>query len=832
MAPGANYMGGKRSNTSSFKSAPPHGVSRNAARARSKDTTGRAHKNYFGRQRLDILSKGLSGRTHSGEGLSGHGPRISASNIELSHARRQLEASRIEEPSPVDRASSRAESPHSRSRNRSHMRSSSGSRSSKILEALDTTEPLARRAAMDKILSLPDLAGLSTHTPSKSKRSRPKDSEILQEREQKRQKARVFPSSSPSSNFQQDENLQELEFEYMDMEDSHIAPDQNGCQHPEQENDWLESALDRNTSSLSSLGFKQPKDSIYPVVAESTWDQENQPPSTPVPCGPKLLPPSRNRPPVSLSSHSAGLAHTSFPIPPSEQLKEDHYASNANCKIVLRDSLYDYQDPWSAIGVILGLEEEQAGIPDAEFPDTSGDVATAVLPDQTKSPQDDTTFGRLQHFDDTSASNSAPSSPLKSHRSAFLFSYAEGTSSRLSSPAVTYASQSDSDDSNHDNNYLHAHRTRKPEVLQYHATEIEAEPQSDPKWKHLANESDQAAPTNPSLSLHAEVEALGVSKHPFNDSNPTTPTNTTSLFLPHEAEALTNSGHSSPKSNPTTPNTDIQPFLSSHRSISKHCVNMRSAAQTPITPPPSTHVEPRYESNPPTPDISVASGLHDFEDERSVARALSPSPCSRLDLRGSEKFQKFDKFPPSFLHLRRPVKRSVCTKVVHSPRVSSNSSPPPPSQQPENLVSRSAFYLLRPRSQVESSPSYQLETGPSLSPFSSLCARSQVESSPHHQPKPLITRSPFSFLRIRPQEQFESSHAAEAHTDRIFNFGQPTHPVEKMVTDIQDTRHAEQQALVRGEDEGNIETERPEPARFFADICLFADDNDAADSDE
>ncbi|KAJ7880993.1 hypothetical protein B0H14DRAFT_2705708, partial [Mycena olivaceomarginata] len=40
MAPGANYMGGKR----------------NAARARSKDTTGRAQKNHFTRQRRDILS--------------------------------------------------------------------------------------------------------------------------------------------------------------------------------------------------------------------------------------------------------------------------------------------------------------------------------------------------------------------------------------------------------------------------------------------------------------------------------------------------------------------------------------------------------------------------------------------------------------------------------------------------------------------------------------------------------------------------------------------------------------------------------------------------------
>ncbi|KAJ7746342.1 hypothetical protein B0H16DRAFT_1557108 [Mycena metata] len=193
MAPGANYMGGKR----------------NAARARSKDTTGRAHKNFFSRQRLDILSKGLSGGAPSGGSTSGLGPRITASDIDLSHAKHLAPGSSFDREDLVSRRVDTESTPsrptHLTEETRSRIRSSSGSRSSRILEALDITEPLAMRAAMNKILSFPDLAGLSP-----GPRSPPS-----MKRQPKRQKTRVSPSPSLSD----DQSLEELRHESMDVDD-------------------------------------------------------------------------------------------------------------------------------------------------------------------------------------------------------------------------------------------------------------------------------------------------------------------------------------------------------------------------------------------------------------------------------------------------------------------------------------------------------------------------------------------------------------------------------------------------------------------------------------
>ncbi|KAJ6608670.1 hypothetical protein B0H10DRAFT_2066904 [Mycena sp. CBHHK59/15] len=131
MAPGANYMGGKR----------------NAARARSKDITGRAHKNFFGRQRLHILSKALGGisRATSGGNSSGYGPRVSASDIGLAHAHSALAPEYHTDIYPP--AFEKSGPPHtsqSTSRTKSSVRPnegpSSGNRNSKIIEALDMKE--------------------------------------------------------------------------------------------------------------------------------------------------------------------------------------------------------------------------------------------------------------------------------------------------------------------------------------------------------------------------------------------------------------------------------------------------------------------------------------------------------------------------------------------------------------------------------------------------------------------------------------------------------------------------------------------------------------------
>ncbi|KAJ7690143.1 hypothetical protein B0H17DRAFT_1201930 [Mycena rosella] len=318
MAPGANYMGGKR----------------NAARARSKDATGRVHKNFFGRQRLDILSKGLSGRAPSGGSSSGCGPRVSASDIGLSHAR-HLAPDQNTVPVPQFLP------PPERKRT-SHTRSSSGSiGTSRVLEALDTTEPTAMRAAINKILSIPDLAGLSTrhvHTPLRGSKRPRAALESDSRREIKRQKNRT-----PSPSIQQDAMLDQFEPIAVDV-------DESDYQSSTQDSDGYEPIFvcDPVQSSPSFLRFNKAAD-----VSES----ENKP-SVGAPA-----PRPFNHPSISLSSFSPGIAYN--PKRSSPPKRDEHESK----KFVLRDNLYDYQDPWNAIGVILGLEDGQDGSMSDENPD-------------------------------------------------------------------------------------------------------------------------------------------------------------------------------------------------------------------------------------------------------------------------------------------------------------------------------------------------------------------------------------------------------------------------------------------------------------------------------
>ncbi|KAF9029034.1 hypothetical protein BDZ89DRAFT_739607 [Hymenopellis radicata] len=69
---------------------------------------------------------------------------------------------------------SRIESPDRRFEEVRLSSEGSENRNSRVLEALDTSEPLSLQAALDQILSLPDLAGLT-----RTKRPRPNDIPIL-----------------------------------------------------------------------------------------------------------------------------------------------------------------------------------------------------------------------------------------------------------------------------------------------------------------------------------------------------------------------------------------------------------------------------------------------------------------------------------------------------------------------------------------------------------------------------------------------------------------------------------------------------------------------------
>ena len=110
---------------------------------RSKDTVGRQQKGFFGRQRLDLLSKGLcaSNATRIPK-IAAFVSSFGAENIDLAHARQKIPVddiiSRSYIPSPI-RVSPSTPRSHKRTRREAHT-SSSGTRHSKALEALDTLE--------------------------------------------------------------------------------------------------------------------------------------------------------------------------------------------------------------------------------------------------------------------------------------------------------------------------------------------------------------------------------------------------------------------------------------------------------------------------------------------------------------------------------------------------------------------------------------------------------------------------------------------------------------------------------------------------------------------
>jgi hypothetical protein len=115
-------------------------TARNAAKARSKDATGRVQKVFFGRQRLNALTKGL--RTQTSPNISGQSQPAdrARSQINLAHAKRSVQTTQsyIVPATPQQRPyASRQISSQSRT-NRSS--GSSRTRSSKVLAVLDTSE--------------------------------------------------------------------------------------------------------------------------------------------------------------------------------------------------------------------------------------------------------------------------------------------------------------------------------------------------------------------------------------------------------------------------------------------------------------------------------------------------------------------------------------------------------------------------------------------------------------------------------------------------------------------------------------------------------------------
>ncbi|KAF6759871.1 hypothetical protein DFP72DRAFT_1166707 [Ephemerocybe angulata] len=174
---GANYMGGKR--LANFRWLDRGLVDmrcRNAIRFKGKDRDERLQKTFFGKQRLQLLSKGLlsSGIVTDRRGQSEAKTGAGIADISFAHARQKI---------PVDGAGSSTQERQTMSwipeptqvgkglyssplkRFGAHI-SAPGKARAKILQALDVSEPFALKNILQRIRNTPDLAGLSRLKPA------------------------------------------------------------------------------------------------------------------------------------------------------------------------------------------------------------------------------------------------------------------------------------------------------------------------------------------------------------------------------------------------------------------------------------------------------------------------------------------------------------------------------------------------------------------------------------------------------------------------------------------------------------------------------------------
>ncbi|KAK0204536.1 hypothetical protein DFS33DRAFT_1320997 [Desarmillaria ectypa] len=302
---GANYMGGKK----------------NAAKVRSRNAAGRQQKRFFGLQRLNLLSKGLPlwSRRSIDSPMSKNQLQTT---ISLAHAKQSstlIPQSYIPGPSKTQKF--KPDGP------------SSASSSSTVLEALDTSEPMFLRAAMNQILSLPDLAGLSTY----KKRRRTSETSSHGERRPKRVKAELSPEKDEELSFgsQDDRLCDSPDGSSRDIYRQHHYSDGDECDNDELEDTFFHAHLGSHTvSSMSSL--------LPPVLAPC-----QRTPHLPIP-------------------NDVARATSSFGT----------LAVTSSLQTSFSGNIFDYDDPWTAVGVILGLQSAPS-TPAKDADDTS---ALAVQP--------------------------------------------------------------------------------------------------------------------------------------------------------------------------------------------------------------------------------------------------------------------------------------------------------------------------------------------------------------------------------------------------------------------------------------------------------------------
>ncbi|RDB26271.1 hypothetical protein Hypma_006357 [Hypsizygus marmoreus] len=375
--PGANYMGGKR----------------NAAKARSRDATGRIQKGFFGRRRFDMLSKGLASKgpvedeapSHLGKGAGDLG-------LSLAHARNHTDFTTPVQSRSVVLPPKRfpPATPKSKwSGNSASTSSGKGHRSSRVLDVLDTFEPIFRRATLNRILALPDLAGLS------GRKKRCRSQEYHEEVEEddpfvvetpKRQKIpRREPSRKISHMHTPDNILLSPLFASAETSSRHPVHSVLRCETRQgPRRDWdEEDAIDFSDFETRLPGYAYSPEGTTSILGFSPMAEGGDALSSPYDPSVNDQPSSRHDGSQSLLPHDklvhldAHGSQTFSSLPPSSeqpssvsfQPDSQQYWSQRPAATFATpprvsqdrihsfplDNLYEHEDPWHTIGVILGL---------------------------------------------------------------------------------------------------------------------------------------------------------------------------------------------------------------------------------------------------------------------------------------------------------------------------------------------------------------------------------------------------------------------------------------------------------------------------------------------
>ncbi|KAF9468183.1 hypothetical protein BDZ94DRAFT_1318265 [Collybia nuda] len=378
--PGANYMGGKR----------------NAAKTRSKDTIGRIQKGFFSKRRLDMLSQGLARNQGSRNAL--RYPEIRETElpeIGLAHAKHSRRVSSQQDISRYmlspTHFSPRTPSSREASKNINQASSSTNStQTSKVIEALDTSEPLFFRATMDRILALPDLAGLMgcctrpriPVTPTGKKRLAPYEgggqgkSRFHGTRQYKKQKisSQELENAGSGSSILKDKPIDtprkdsDINFDSPSNTYTYGSPFQSIVNHPSpdvtQKGFW---SLDINNDDIGYY------DCRAGLGSDSKLFDEGRATSS-LKKGFRALPSSSHSSNLPLGGYSSPISIDTYPsslrTPNSYDGNGDAWsyscvnrspASNTKnppgraIRQFSPDNLFDHKDPWHTIGVILGL---------------------------------------------------------------------------------------------------------------------------------------------------------------------------------------------------------------------------------------------------------------------------------------------------------------------------------------------------------------------------------------------------------------------------------------------------------------------------------------------